>query len=159
MTLRPSDYDSNGDIIPDSVRENKGDTISRSALKDEIVNSDYLSSDEKSLFLSRIDNAPTVETPKGEWEYEHELSCGRILKLRLNVVEHKCNKCKHWSIKWAGTIPDNFCSHCGEVMRKAEAKPKMSGKERFCSDVLCNQNYGGWCTSECPKKQEKEEET
>ena len=57
------------------------------------------------------------ERPKGEWEYEHELSCGRILKLRLNVVEHKCNKCKHWSIRWAGTIPDNFCSHCGADMR------------------------------------------
>ena len=60
---------------------------------------------------------PYIEPSKGEWEYEHELSCGRILKLRINVVEHKCNKCKHWSIKWAGTIPDNYCSHCGADMR------------------------------------------
>ena len=57
---------------------------------------------------------------KGEWEKKHELSCGRILKLRINVVEHKCNKCKHWSIKWAGTIPDNYCSHCGADMRGDE---------------------------------------
>lgn len=89
--------------------------------------------------IALIDNVPTVEDneptlnesiafnngyelgkserPQGEWENEHELSCGRILKLRINVIEHKCKKCKHWSIKWAGTIPDNFCSHCGADMR------------------------------------------
>lgn len=49
-------------------------------------------------------------------------------------------------------LHDKFCNECGADMRKAEAKPKMSGKERFCSDVLCNQNHGGWCTSECSKK-------
>ena len=35
MTLRPNDYDRNGDIIPDAMREEKGDLISRSTLKAE----------------------------------------------------------------------------------------------------------------------------
>ena len=83
------------------------------------------------------------ERPKGEWiEGEN----GNI----------KCNQCGS-EIRYSyliGNEPDfpNFCPNCGADMRKAEAKPKVSGKERFCSDVLCNQNYGGWCTSECPKK-------
>ena len=32
--LRPKDFDSNGDIIPMACKEEKGDTISRSALKE-----------------------------------------------------------------------------------------------------------------------------
>ena len=31
--LRPKDYDSNGDIIPMACKEEKGDLISRDALK------------------------------------------------------------------------------------------------------------------------------
>ena len=61
-----------------------------------------------------------VERLKGEWKEEHELSCGRILKLRINVVEHKCNNCNRWSIKWAGTIPENFCPNCGAKMINAK---------------------------------------
>ena len=72
MTLRPNDYDRNGDIIPDSVREEKGDLISRSELKEnrpEFLNQNqrghtqYNSgwNDAISYFLDLIDNAPTVE--------------------------------------------------------------------------------------------------
>ena len=57
------------------------------------------------------------ETPKGEWEDSHIYSCGKILKGRNDVIEHKCSVCKRWSIKWDGTIPDNYCSHCGADMR------------------------------------------
>lgn len=57
------------------------------------------------------------ERPQGEWEESHIYSCGKILKGRNDVIEHKCSVCKRWSIKWDGTIPDNFCSHCGADMR------------------------------------------
>ena len=58
-----------------------------------------------------------TERPKGEWEDSHIYSCGKILKGRNDVIEHKCSVCKRWSIKWDGTIPDNYCSHCGADMR------------------------------------------
>ena len=81
-----------------------------------------------------IDGAPTVtpdmaqvlayesgkvgsERSTAEWEEEHEVSCGKILQMRVNVVEHKCNNCKRWGIKWAGTIPDNYCPNCGAKMK------------------------------------------
>lgn len=57
------------------------------------------------------------ERKKGEWEDSHIYSCGKILKGRNDVIEHKCSVCKRWSIKWDGTIPDNYCSHCGADMR------------------------------------------
>ncbi len=88
-----------------------------------------------------IDNAPTVdaipnkegyemydkgymsgyergkeERPQGEWEESHIFSCGNILRMGMNVIEHKCKNCGGWSIKWARTIPDNFCSNCGARM-------------------------------------------
>ena len=77
MTLRPNDYDRNGDIIPDSVREDKGDLISRSALikwVDDSVSQygNQYSTDMLNmfgLFREIIDSAPTVETPKGEYEF------------------------------------------------------------------------------------------
>lgn len=102
------------------------DLISRSALKEEIVNSDYLSSDEKSLFLSLIDNAPTVEAfteedmagaynegyacgsresekPKGEWVFRSGVTCGGYFK---------CNKCGE-----VERAEKNFCPNCGADMR------------------------------------------
>ena len=87
-----------------------------------------------------IDNAPTVEytfeeafqktvceqrlycpkRPQGEWEESHIFSCGNILRMGMNVIEHKCKNCGRWSIKWVSTIPDNFCSNCGADMRGKE---------------------------------------
>ena len=69
MTLRPNDYDRNGDIIPSGWKEEKGDLISRSALKEELANLlvsiDYLVNkttiaDKELAIFSVIDNAPTV---------------------------------------------------------------------------------------------------
>ena len=116
------------------------DLISRSALKEAFEDLFYNDVDDQERTERLIDNAPTVEAkttydvnraydkgfitamkayarPKGEWEDSHIYSCGKILKGRNDVIEHKCSVCKRWSIKWDGTIPDNFCSHCGADMR------------------------------------------
>ena len=61
MTLRPNDYDRNGDIIPDSVREEKGDLISRSALIKEINENPELFESERVYLEGMVLNAPTVE--------------------------------------------------------------------------------------------------
>lgn len=63
--LRPQDYDSNGDIIPMSMKEEKCDLISRSALKKAICIDEPISIDEtwEQLYdavVKAIDNAPTV---------------------------------------------------------------------------------------------------
>lgn len=57
------------------------------------------------------------ERPQGEWEESHIFSCGNILRMGINVIEHKCKNCGRWSIKWVGTIPDNFCSNCGSKIK------------------------------------------
>ena len=62
-----------------------------------------------------------LSTPTAEWEEEHEVSCGKILKMQVNVIEHKCNNCKRWGIRWAGTIPDKYCPNCGAPMQKGGA--------------------------------------
>lgn len=60
--LRPNDYDNNGDIIPDAMREDRGDLISRSALKEAIENHfDMLDAYFPIKFIEEIDNAPTVK--------------------------------------------------------------------------------------------------
>lgn len=64
--------------------------------------------------------------PQGEWEESHILSCGNILRMGMNVIEHKCKNCGRWSIKWVRTIPDNFCSNCGAKIKggdKNELQP------------------------------------
>lgn len=108
--------------------------IDADALKEAIENHfDMLDAYFPNKFIEEIDNARTIiwcnqtsdgvpmmdlrGTPKGEWEESHIYSCGKILKGRNDVIEHKCSVCKRWSIKWDGTIPDNFCSHCGADMR------------------------------------------
>lgn len=58
--------------------------------------------------------------PQGEWEESHIISCGNILRMGENVIEHKCKNCGKWSIKWERTIPDNFCSNCGVEMKGGE---------------------------------------
>ena len=100
--------------------------------------------------LYQIDNAPTVfdckscknngnerecidfheysnfvkyeERQQGEWEESHIFSCGNILRMGMDVIEHKCKNCGRWSIKWVRTIPDNFCSNCGAEMVKGGAE-------------------------------------
>lgn len=64
MTLRPSDYDRNGDIIPMSWKEEKGDLISREALRNVILNDRKLDGAnanwEVNRILVHIEKAPTV---------------------------------------------------------------------------------------------------
>lgn len=57
------------------------------------------------------------ERPQGEWEESHIISCGNILRMGINVIEHKCKDCGRWSIQWDRTIPDNFCSNCGAKIK------------------------------------------
>lgn len=64
--LRPKDYDSNGDIIPMACKEEKGDLISRSALKKALHNFfDGKVIDEPAYILRDvfcyIESAPTVD--------------------------------------------------------------------------------------------------
>ena len=67
MTLRPNDYDRYGDIIPMSWKEEKGDLISRSALKEAFLNHSCTEFEIKNMcranenVIALIDNAPTVE--------------------------------------------------------------------------------------------------
>jgi len=59
-----------------------------------------------------------LKRPQGEWIETHIVSCGKILQMRQNIVEHKCKSCGRWSIQWCGTITDRYCSYCGADMRK-----------------------------------------
>lgn len=60
--LRPQDFDSNGDIIPMSMKEEKGDLVSRKWLTDAIRNrKTYLSYEDAKDVIDLIDNAPTSD--------------------------------------------------------------------------------------------------
>ena len=55
--------------------------------------------------LGCIEDAPTVEPPKGEWEVKH----GSIFDY------YECNKCHA-----CHQFRSHFCPHCGADMRKKE---------------------------------------
>ena len=67
--------------------------------------------------VARLVTLNGYERPQGEWEESHICSCGKILQMRMDVIEHKCKNCGRWSIKWERTIPDNFCPNCGAEMK------------------------------------------
>lgn len=50
-----------------------------------------------------IEEAPTVERPKGEWAYDG--------------VKWKCNRCGKWLFIYDGDADMNFCPNCGADMR------------------------------------------
>lgn len=100
---------------------------------------DFVTTDILIVFNSLIDNVQTVEgeiltkeaysdlclraskeRPQGEWEESHIFSCGKILRMQLDVIEHKCRNCGRWSIEWVRSIPDNFCPNCGAEMKEAK---------------------------------------
>ena len=58
--LRPKDFDSNGDIIPMACREEKGDLISREALKTAVRQRQWHIDDIEEV-MKIIDNAPTIK--------------------------------------------------------------------------------------------------
>lgn len=107
MALRPSDYDKSGDIIPDAVNEDKGDLISREALKEEIVklceriNANNGITVPTLAFTRIIDNAPTVESKQGEW---------------INTSPYddngECSLCCYLSKKYY-----KFCPNCSVKMK------------------------------------------
>ena len=97
MTLRPNDYDKNGDIIPDSVREDKEvRLIDANALKVEHI---YALVNDKSIekgisfapitcvLKEEIDNAPTVDTtcPHCDSGYAQGFSDG-YLRAKEDVI-------------------------------------------------------------------------
>ena len=124
MTLRPNDYDRNGDIIPSGWKEEKGDLISRSALKEELANLlvsiDYLVNkttiaDKELAIFSVIDNAPTVEPQKGEWKFE---------RVNVPISYAKCPFCDFsFEIDRQRWLP-YFCGGCGADMRTKEGDNK-----------------------------------
>lgn len=129
MTLRPNDYDRNGDIIPDSVR-----LIDADKLKEELnrIIGEHAYSNAVNAI---IDNAPTVEAFTKEYvsgAYNEGYMCGnkeaekerpqgeRIETQRgIHVTDYKCSCCGR-------TVRDDtgydvasdypFC-HCGADMR------------------------------------------
>ena len=118
MTLRPNDYDRNGDIIPSGWKEEKGDLISRSALKEELANLlvsiDYLVNkttiaDKELAIFSVIDNAPTVAD-----RYDEGFRDGYA----------KCPFCDFsFEIDRQRWLP-YFCGGCGADMRTKEGDNK-----------------------------------
>lgn len=60
-------------------------------------------------------------SPQGKWEDEQIVSCGKILRWRADVLEHRCPKCKRYSLRWADVYESNYCSHCGEKMTKEDS--------------------------------------
>lgn len=132
MTLRPKDYDSNGDIIPSSWKEEKGDLISRKWLTDAIRNrKTYLSYEDAKDVIDLIDNAPAVEAFTEEYvsgAYNEGYMCGSreaekarpqgewicITKStfpQYQPDEYKCSQCnKLCHIKYY------FCPFCGAQM-------------------------------------------
>ena len=125
--LRPKDFDSNGDIIPMACKEEKGDFISREALK-KAINSLYKYdsyTDEfdtaiKTVF-GIIDNAPTVEpTENSAIQYSLGYQDGFLEGKKLNekpqgewIGGMKCSVCGDFS-------SDNgkFCTNCGAKMKE-----------------------------------------
>ena len=108
--LRPQDYDSNGDIIPMACKEEKGDLISREALKKALKESKYCGFYDKVIEI--IDNAPTVEPKQGEW-IEVDIKSTPYGGYTCN---RKCNKCGYFTREYRL----NFCPNCGAEMRGSE---------------------------------------
>lgn len=135
--LRPQDFDSNGDIIPMACKEEKGDLISREALKEVINYYNHMYVNPKLAVddvLKLIDTAPTVEAyteeevqeireevakefianskrPKGDWNYIGNA----VINHSIKICE--CNQC----MKRTYGEP-NFCPNCGADMQKGGAE-------------------------------------
>ena len=153
MTLRPNDYDKNGDIIPSGWKEEKGDLISRSRLRKnmEFICMGIMAGTEPyNAPLTEIDNAPTVEPCyqtascldcKNYDKDKH--ACPRyceVIKDALRSVSSERPKGKWEKIEpyplqmhefkcsecgyETDDCTDNFCSYCGADMRKKEGDNK-----------------------------------
>ena len=89
MTLRPDDYDKNGDIIPDSVREEKKvRLIDAEALKKELTDAYFYNETlEMGEIKQIIDNAPTINAYSKD-ECEGEYLRGFTDCAKLNSVSY-----------------------------------------------------------------------
>ena len=86
-----------------------------------LINADALKEEVKTLFcpdgykimmLQRIDNAPTVERPHGEW-----------IISKIDGEKYNCSECggSCWYYDYQGNVSkSNFCPNCGAEMRKGE---------------------------------------
>ena len=124
--LRPNDYDRNGDIIPSGWKEEKGDLISREALKKALHNFfDGKVIDEPAYILRdvfcHIDSSTTVSV-NPYYVAELESRNKELIKIIEDEVRPKgewlvkdglaeCNKCHHLF-----SFFGNFCSNCGAEM-------------------------------------------
>ena len=110
--LRPKDFDSNGDIIPMACKEEKGDLISREALKKYArVVFDKDLGRLRVVDVSDIDNAPTVDPIERIGAICNE-NCGYnpqgeyvdISKLRLMTVEECAGHTIEYAMGWKACI-------------------------------------------------------
>lgn len=137
--LRPKDYDSNGDIIPMSWKEEQGDLISRKYLKDQI--SELFSHDDAiDIWIKRfdvedlIDNAPTVCGNNPKW-CESCVSKGKCASTRPHgewiginrdcrgyCDTFKCSICGAYIYPYTVVkeLDYNGCPYCFADMRGAE---------------------------------------
>lgn len=130
--LRPKDFDSNGDIIPMGCKEEKGDLISRSELRQkmEFVCMDILAGRKPYVApLAEIDNAPTVPLPDFIEGYKQAILDGKTnyarptgeWKINLTTGDIFCSCCKE--VRRDTRINHiNFCNSCGADMRKGGAE-------------------------------------
>ena len=64
-------------------------------------------------------------SPQGKWEDEHIVSCGNILRMRADVLEHRCPKCKRYSLRWVDVYESDYCSNCGDKMTKEDSENEI----------------------------------
>lgn len=114
--LRPKDFDSNGDIIPMACKEEKGDLISREALRKnmEFICMGIMAGTEPyNAPLTEIDNAPAVEIAtklqQGKWIPVSERlpdfweavlvtdECGKVFEYERRPLDDDGNECREWS--------------------------------------------------------------
>ena len=138
--LRPKDFDSNGDIIPMACKEEKGDLISREALK-KAVYAEFGNSNLTDAFNAIIDSAPTVADrteevlslqntiaklvegiaengrSQGEWIVTAEDNDG-VHRICCPFCSYEKGSNNTDPIIVTFTDFPNFCEKCGADMRK-----------------------------------------
>ena len=109
--LRPKDFDSNVDIIPMACKEEKGDLISREALKKALEEYKYCGFYDKLIEI--IDNAPTVEDHSLEIA-QKSIELGRRVGKTEGTIESQRPQ-----DEWEDYSVDFYkCPECGYLLNK-----------------------------------------